>query len=104
MSITQCPFVEQASLFSETSNSKDVDFGSFLRQDYLSATFNDQNGSAEVNAVVPESSVSDRVEKIPDLLAEQVIASEGESAEVRLTKSFNHTGLETVLVDLLRGG
>ncbi|KAJ9176881.1 hypothetical protein P3X46_012149 [Hevea brasiliensis] len=55
------PSVEQESesLFSGTSNSKDVDFGSFSQQDCFPETFINHNGSAEADTMVSESSVSD---------------------------------------------
>ncbi|EEF33049.1 hypothetical protein RCOM_1016710 [Ricinus communis] len=57
------PSVEQGSeisFFSGADNSKDIDFGSFSQPDFFSATFSNQNGSAEMSTMVPESSVSDR--------------------------------------------
>ncbi|KAF2284911.1 hypothetical protein GH714_032388 [Hevea brasiliensis] len=55
------PSVEQESesLFSGTSNSKDVDFGSFSQQDCFPETLINHNGSAEADTMVSESSVSD---------------------------------------------
>ncbi|KDP30774.1 hypothetical protein JCGZ_13717 [Jatropha curcas] len=68
--------VERASesLFSGTDNSKDVDFDSFSQPDFFSATSNNQNGSAEVSTMVPDS--------VSDSIASMKEREEGSSEEV----------------------